>query len=238
MTSETPIRLLSIEDEPLIAQRLKRFAASILGEQLVSFSLCESIGEGLEFLEARPVDLLLLDPNLQGEDGFKVLERVTSYAAQTVIVSAHSERAATAFDYGVIDFVSKPFDEPRLALAFERFQTRRPKQATAAKYLSFRTGRRVEVVPLEDVALLRGADKYSEVLLASGDIKLHDKALGKLEPHLPETFLRIHKSYIVRLDQVDRYESFPGNKMELVLHNGERAPVSRSKMADVRALFQ
>ena len=238
MTGETPIRLLSIEDEPLIAQRLKRFSQSILGEQLASFSLCESVEEGLEFLEAQPVDLLLLDLNLQGEDGFKVLERVTSYAAQTIIVSAHSERAAMAFDYGVIDFVSKPFDEPRLALAFERFQSRRPEQAPAAKYLSFRTGRRVEVVPLEDVALLRGADKYSEVFLASGDIKLHDKALGKLEPHLPEAFLRIHKSYIVRLDQVERYESFPGNKLELVLRNGERAPVSRSKMADVRALFQ
>lgn len=238
MSEMAPLRLLSIEDEPLIAQRLKRFSQAILGDRLASFSLCENIEDGLGFLETRPVDVLLLVLNLQGEDGFKVLERVTSYAAQTIIVSAHSERAAMAFDYGVIDFVSKPFDQARLALAFERFHSRRPDQASAAKYLSFRTGRRVEVVPLEEVALLRGADKYSEVFLASGDIKLHDKALGKLEPHLPAAFMRIHKSFIVRLDKVERYESFPGNKLELVLKNGERAPVSRSKMADVRALFQ
>ncbi|MEN0652678.1 MULTISPECIES: LytR/AlgR family response regulator transcription factor [Hyphobacterium] len=231
-------RILSIEDEPVIASRIERLATDYLGAALKSFDHRPSIESGIEFLETYPVDLLFLDLNLRGEDGFEVLEQITSFAAQTVVISAYADRAAKGFDYGVIDFITKPFDAERLARGIDRYFNKHPTEDRAAKYLSFRTGRRVNVVSLDDVVFARGADKYSEILLENGDIKLHDKSLNQLESVLPETFMRVHKSYLVNLGKVETWQTFPGNRMDLIFTSGARASVSRAKIFSVKAMFR
>lgn len=238
MPDRLATRVLSIEDEPVIASRIERLTADILGSALKSFDHRATVQSGIEFLETHPVDLLFLDLNLRGEDGFSILEHITSFAAQTIVISAYADRAASGFNYGVIDFVTKPFDADRLSLSIDRYFDKLPAESRAAKYLSFRTGRRVSVVDVADVVFARGADKYSEILLDNGDIKLHDKSLNNLEAVLPANFMRVHKSYIANLDKVGSYQSHPGNRMELIFSSGARAVVSRSKSADIRALFR
>lgn len=237
MAKRCGIRILSIEDEPVIAGRLKRLVSEHLGEALVSFANQPSVEGGIDHLENHAVDLLFLDLNLQGDDGFDVLEKLTSFPAQTIIVSAYADRAARAFDYGVIDFVTKPFDAERLAQAVDRFYSRQGPAERPARFLSFRSGRRISVVEIEDVMFARGADRYSEILVNTGDFKLHDKSLSQLEAILPARFRRVHKSYIVNFDRVTGYETAPGNKFELVLDDGSRVPVSRSLVAETRAFL-
>ena len=238
MTGVPGYSVLIVEDEPIVARRIERLTRDSLGERLTRLQAVDNVDEGIVCLEAGGIDLLLLDLNLHGEDGFDILRVVASFAAQTIIVSAYADKAAQAFDHGVVDFVSKPFDAERLDLALQRFAGRRETSGRKARFLSFRTGRRASVVALEDVVLIRGADKYSEVVLRDGSVRLHDKSLRRMAELLPEEFLRVHKSNIVRLDQVESLQSQPGNRHELVFKTGERAPVSRSMIATVRALFQ
>lgn len=232
------LSILIVEDEPVLARRVERLTRDCLGDRVASVQIVDAVEPGIAILQSQPVDLLLLDLNLRGEDGFHILETVSSFAAQTIIVSAYAERAARAFDYGVIDFVTKPFEAERLELALQRFTGMRAPRAERARVLSFRTGRRLTLVQLDEVSLIRGADKYSEVVLESGETRLHDKPLGQLAALLPEEFMRVHKSCIARIDRMVELVSSPGNRHEIIMRNGERAPVSRSLIGLVRALFQ
>lgn len=233
-----PLTLLIVEDEPVIARRIARLSAEILDVDPRSILQLDTPDAAVERLRSGGIDLLLLDLNLHGEDGFAVLEQVTAFAAQTIIISANTDQAVRAFDHGVLDFVAKPFEPERLRKAFDRYSAPVEADQPRARFLSFRSGRRTRIVPLEDVVLLRGADKYTEVVTQSGEVLLHDRALGKLEQVLPERFERVHKSYIAAMDRIAGLETAPGNISTLILNTGERAPVSRSRIARVRALFQ
>ncbi len=67
-----------------------------------------------------PIDVLFLDLNLNGKDGFDLLKTSVSGAFHVIIISAHTEQALKAFEYGVLDFVGKPFNKERLARALDR----------------------------------------------------------------------------------------------------------------------
>ena len=249
--SGAPQSILIVEDEPLVARRIARFCRAWIAPGEVAIEFEDTVEAAIARLDAAPVDLLLLDLNLHGEDGFSILEQVTSFSAQTIVISAYADQALRAFEHGVLDFVAKPFEAERLGKALARFAAgRRARQdapaaeagdqppAAAMRFLSFRTGRRVSVVALDDVVFARGADRYSEILIETGDTKLHDKSLSQLEAVLPPAFVRVHKSYIVNMDKVAAYQTAPGNRFELVFTSGDRAPVSRSKIREIKALIE
>ena len=230
------LRILSIEDEPIVSRRLQRLTGEILGDRLGAFSAVEGLDTAFDVLDAGGTDILLLDLNLAGRDGFELLGRFASYASQTIVVSAYAERAVEAFEYGVVDFVPKPFSKDRLATALDRAIRTQPSPAMQKlQYLTFRAGRRTDVVPLRDVVLIKGADKYSEVLLRDGSQRLHDKKLADFEMLLPEDYVRVHKSYLVPTVRVKRIESSPGSKYEALLDTGEVIPVGRTRVAELRA---
>lgn len=118
------MKILIVEDEPLIAQRLLREARHYFGSRLSQLHHCDDLDDALALLDASRFDLLLLDLNVLGEDGFKILQlkhmasNENAISFQVIIISAHTERAVTAFGFGVVDFVPKPFSQERLFLAF------------------------------------------------------------------------------------------------------------------------
>lgn len=116
------MKILIIEDEARIAKRIERMTRNFFDKD-VQILLCDSLENGLNTIDQQPIDLMLLDLNLNGEDGFDILKAFVAKSFQTIIISAYTEKAITAFAYGVLDFVPKPFDESRLVQAFMRFTT-------------------------------------------------------------------------------------------------------------------
>ncbi len=112
------MRILIVEDETVIARRLERLVRQILGQQLVWLKRADCLAAARADLESFPIDLMFLDLNLHGKDGFGLLEHAVAGAFHTVIVSAHTNQALRAFEYGVLDFVAKPFDKERLEKTF------------------------------------------------------------------------------------------------------------------------
>src|SRR5688572_31129759 len=111
------MKILIVEDEPVLAQRLARFCREILGGQLESLRVASMFSEASARLDESPIDLLLLDLNLHGRDGMQLLASSVAGSFHTIIVSANTEQALRAFEYGVIDFVPKPFSRERLEQA-------------------------------------------------------------------------------------------------------------------------
>ncbi len=228
------MRVLIVEDEAVIARRLARLTREILGKQLDRLLEATSLQAGLATLEQSPVDLVLLDLSLHGEDGFSLLEHAVAGSFHTIIISAHTDRALRAFEYGVLDFVPKPFDKERLAAALARFQQADARADYGTRYLGVAKHGKVELVPLARVAYIKGAGAYAELVLDDGTSELHGKSLDRLMMILPPVFERIHKSYIVPMDKAARLLVHEGSRYELVMREGTVLPVGRTRARQIR----
>jgi len=228
------MNILIIEDEARIAKRLSRMTKTYFEHQL-SLTICDSLIKGLAHVERAPVDLLLLDLNLNGENGFDVLEAMVARPFQTIVVSAYTDKAITAFAYGVLDFVPKPFDEARLFQAFDRLHTQQVKTEGPLKYLAVKKGGIIKMIDCSLLHYIQGAGIYTELHLEDGSQELHNKSLDALALLLPASdFVRIHRSYIVRLQQAAKLLVEPGGKYALQLKSGVVLPVGRSRYKELR----
>lgn len=227
------MRVLIVEDEPLLAQRLERFCRELLGERLESVRVAHLFSQAQTWMAESPIDLLLLDLNLHGRDGMELLASSVAGSFHTIIVSANTDQALRAFEYGVIDFVPKPFSRERLGQALQRLDPAL-RSATATKFLAIRKPGRIDVVPVDRIAYVEGAGAYSELVLEDGRRELHDKTLERLLTVLPPVFERVHKSYLVRWDRVKALHASEGSHYEVELANGVRLPVGRARYKELR----
>lgn len=222
------MRVLIVEDEPLVAQRLERMVREVLGSDLQALLTAATLDAAAGKLENADDIVLLLDLNLDGEDGFDVLRRALAQPWLTVVVSGNAERALEAFEFGVIDFVAKPFTAERMRLAFERVRERR--SSARARYLAVSYAGHIELVPLESIVAIHGDDDYSSVEAADGRRRLHKRTQAELENLLPTHFVRVHRSHIANLEQVRRLEG-----AVLSFRNGSEVPVGRAYAAQLAA---
>jgi DNA-binding LytR/AlgR family response regulator len=220
-----------VEDEPLAARRLARLCEERLPADAPAPRVCASLGEARALLTEHTVDVLLLDLNLSGEDGFALLAEAAAGSFQTIVVSANTDQALRAFELGVLDFVPKPYTPERLALALGRVESR---AASPLRTLAVRKGGGVVLVPLASVAYIQGAGDYAELVLREGGTELSEKSLERLEQLLPADFVRIHRSYLVRVTDVRQLIASEGSRTAVELRDGTRLPVGRSRLAELR----
>lgn len=228
------MRLVIIEDEPLVARRLERYCREILGNRLETLHVADGFDEASAWLAEKPTDVLLLDLNLHGRDGMQLLAKSVAGSFHTIIVSASTDQALKAFELGVIDFVPKPFTPERLAQALLRVTDLNGRAACAAKFLAVRKLGRIQLVPVDRVLYAQGAGAYAELVLDDGTRELHDKTLEKVHALLPAVFERIHKSYVVRLSAVKALHAHEGSHYEAELKSGVRLPIGRSRYKELR----
>lgn len=227
------VRVLVVEDEPLVRQRLERMLREILGLGGTVHG-ARDIDEAEALLRQHAVDVLMLDLSLDGEDGFTLLQRLTARAFHTIVVSAHAERALDAYAHGVLDFVAKPFSRERLAQALARC-TGDGGGASSVRHLGVWRADGVALVPVHDVCWIEADGDYTMLRLVSQRRELHEKSLDRLSQLLPPQFARVHRSYVVNLDHAERLVVESGSRYTLIMRGGERIPVGRSRVAALRA---
>ncbi|UKB85770.1 LytTR family transcriptional regulator DNA-binding domain-containing protein [Chryseobacterium sp. MEBOG06] len=228
------MNILIIEDEARIARRLERMTTDFFASTSVEISICDSLQKGLDQIADRIPDLLLLDLNLNGDNGFEILEHMVASSFHTIIVSANIDKAITAFAYGVLDFVPKPFDQERFFKALTRFVSPALKVEEDIKYLAVKKAGQVRLINIAEVVYIKGAGIYTELHLNNGRTELHDKSLELLHQLLPDQFERVHKSYLVNFIQVEKMLVNTGTRYSVLLKSGEILPVGRSRYKDLK----
>lgn len=232
------MKVIIVEDERIAARRLERMIREILGDRVTSVVCFESLRQTQRYLEDHPVDVLLLDLNLNGANGFELLRQALVQPFQTIVVSANTDKALLAFEYGVLDFVPKPFDRERLSKALNRVDKReRSGERSFATQLAIKRFGSLYLVPVDDVLFFQGAGDYVEIHMKKGETELHSKSLESLEHLLPEYFVRVHKSYLVDIRNVKEIKVHGGGKYEIDLGGGILIPLARSKYREVQELF-
>lgn len=226
--------ILIVEDEAVVARRLMRLVREVWGNALGHLRHAASLPAAEVLLAENEIDLLFLDLNVKGRDGFDLLTAAVAGAFHTIVVSAHADQAIRAYEYGVFDFIAKPFSKARLETTFARLTapaTRTPQPATV---LAIRSAGRIDLVRLSDVRLINGADSYAELALYDGRRLLYGKTLDRLETLLPEYFVRIHRSHIVRVADIQALTSSAGSRYTAELVTGEELPIGRTRLQAVR----
>ncbi|GAA0364288.1 response regulator transcription factor LytR [Bowmanella denitrificans] len=227
------MKLLIVEDEPMVAKRLLRFVEQALANQPRQIRLFDNLDDARDHLAERGTDILFLDLNLSGQDGFELLREQLAQSFHTIVVSANTDRAIEAFELGVLDFIPKPFSQERIVKALTRLTQSQAMQP--CKYLSYRQAGNLALLDVKNIVYLKACGHYTEVYPSSGPTILHDKSLERLEHLLPQEFQRIHRSYMVPLSQCKTLQAFVGSSYELELKNGVRLPVGRTRVKALRA---
>ncbi len=229
------MKILIVEDEARIAKRIARMTQTFFGSTLTTLQLVDSLTDGLAYIKDHALDLVLLDLNLNGANGFDMLKTAVAEPFSTIIVSAQKEHALLAFEYGVLDFVPKPFNQERLEQAFRRIVSQEKSSMEGARFLAVKKQGTIQLVKSEEVLYIKGAGVYTELFLSNGQKELHDKSLEKLAQLITPTFERFHKSYLVKMSEVKEISVASGSKYPAELKNGTRIPIGRTKYKDIKA---
>ncbi len=229
------MKILAIDHERPSLPQLEQHCRAIFGSKLEYFAGADSYEAAIDRLGETAFDVVLLDPRLPGHDGLALLTNRTVLASQTILISDNTDLAVRAFDLGVLDFVPKPMNRERLAKALLRVRPHRRAAGTEEQFIAVRRLGRIDFVPVDELVYVEGADKYSELVLTNGQRSFYDKCLGRLEVTLPRSFVRIHKSYLVRFPMVSRLLVLKGSRYFAELKNGLRLPVGRSRYAQIKS---
>jgi two-component system response regulator LytT len=228
------MRILIVEDERPTAEDIRDLTKELLGDRVSSIHIQSSLHNALDFLSTHAIDVLLLDLNLNERNGFEILKQAAARSFHTIIISAYSDKAVEAFEFGVLDFIPKPYNLERLQTAFNRLQDSFALDTRALKYLSVRKFGSIHIVPLKNVKYFKGANVYTELHLTGGTVEIYDKSLKSVKKLLPRSYARIHKSYIVDIRRIRKIFNFGGGRYEIELEDRDRLPVSRSRIREIR----
>ena len=230
------LRALVVDDEPAARDRLRDLLlrqrdVEVLGES-------EDVAGALEAIRAEPPDVVFLDVQMPGLDGFQLIEAVGARAMPAVVfVTAHEEHALRAFDVDAVDYLLKPFDEERFGTALSRvreeLELRQLRRGGERKKpldrLPLRSAGRVSFLRVDHVEWVDAAHNYVRIHGIDGHTHLVRGAISDLESRLdPGRFVRIHRSTIVNVDRVRELELTTHGNYVAILEGGQRLTVSRS----------
>jgi two-component system, LytTR family, response regulator len=225
-------RVLVADDEPAarrgVAQLLSAFPDfAIVGE-------CRNGGEVLRSLDALRPDVVFLDVQMPGMDGFEVIRRRTPERMPVVVfLTAFDQFAIGAFEAQALDYLVKPVSEARFAATIKRLarQLSATRPAAREQAIVVTTSRGATVLPLRDIQWIEAADNYARIW-ASGRSFLLRESMRQLEARVSaHGFIRAHRRALVPIAGVRELNWTDDGELVAVLGSGIKVPVSRRRRA-------
>jgi len=239
------IRALIVDDEPLARERIRQLLSGETGVEVAGE--CRNGAEALAAIRAGAPDLVFLDIQMPEMDGFEVLAELDpARLPALVFVTAYDQYALKAFDLHAVDYLLKPFDGKRFREALGRARDRLAARDSAdvgrrvlallsdvqqrRRYLrrfAVRSAGRVVLVPARDVEAIEADGNYMRLHCAGQSHTIRetmDELVGSLDP---QRFIRVHRSWVVNVDQIQELQSWFHGAHSLVLRHGRRVPVGR-----------
>jgi two-component system LytT family response regulator len=251
------LRVYLVDDEQLAIERLRRLldrfdSISIIGSSIDPAQALEVLNDG----SGANIDVLFLDIQMPGINGFELLSRLTVQPF-VIFTTAYDEYALRAFEVNSIDYLVKPIETAQLARAVKKLDRFRPvaksdwqqspdlpnllKELTASlqgqrpsfpRRVASRVGERISFLELDSVTHFVAHDKLTYAVV-NGHRHAVDQTIAELEALLdPAKFLRIHRSTIVNVDWIHEVNSWFAGKVIVSLKDAQRTqiPVARDRV--------
>jgi two-component system LytT family response regulator len=239
------MRVLIVDDEPLARRGARIRLEEQPGIEVVAESA--NVPEAVEAVRSQSPDLILLDVQMPGMDGFDLLRQLAPEEMPLIVfLTAYDKYALTAFEFHAIDYLLKPIDDRRFteAMAHVRAQYEVRQQAGSAERIrallesrqegafvqrfAVRTGKKIKIVPAEEVDWIEATGDYV-TLHADKNSYLVRATMGNMEQTLnPVEFIRIHRGVIVRGSRICELYAEGNQEYRVKLQDGTEVYSSRT----------
>ncbi|WP_282270103.1 LytTR family DNA-binding domain-containing protein [Stenotrophomonas sp. PS02298] len=220
------IRTLLIDDVALAREKLRHLLGAHADIQIVGEA--PSIAQARSLLAAEPVELLLLDIQLPDEDGLQLARSLAAPAPAIIFTTAHAEHALASYELGALDYLPKPLDANRLAVALHRLRRHLARETiNPLAPLCIRNGNRSDYVSPTDIDYIDSAGHYA-CLHVGKQVHLLRESIGRLAEQLaPAGFVQVQRAVIVNCARVRCLLPRRNGDATLELLDGTQLPLSR-----------
>ncbi len=242
------MKAVIIDDEPLARNLVREYLQLHPG-----IMVAEECGDGFEGVKAilkHKPDLVFLDIQMPRISGFEMLE-LLDQVPPVIFTTAFDEYALKAFETHAVDYLLKPFSQERFDRAILKWRSGGEdavKHAAVTGLLKdlpsglvpqdrvvVRYGSHIRIIPGDHIDYLEAYDDYVKIYTGN-DCFLKKQTMARFEQVLPPgRFLRIHRSYIVNLQRIEKIEPFDKGNYVVLMKNGKRLPLSRSGYSRLKA---
>lgn len=205
------IRCVAIDDEPLALLKVGGYIDKT--PFLDKVAVCESAMDALEIMQSQPIDLIFVDINMPDVNGMELVKSLTTKPG-IIFTTAYSEYAIEGFKVDAIDYLLKPFDYPDFLRAALKAQKMLEVQVADPEHIQIKeqklfikSDHKLVKINLAEVTYIEGMREYVRIHLLNREPVMTLLSMNKIEDALPkEHFMRIHRSFIVNLDNITTVE--------------------------------
>lgn len=205
---------LIVDDERIARSRMVKLLQKH-SDQIDIIGEAENGIIGLEKINALQPQLVFLDIEMPGLNGFEMLQKIKTQP-KIIFTTAYDEFALKAFEENSVDYLVKPIHPERLEKAINKLhqldsfsvlqqlaqQLSQPTQQKTLNTISVSIGNKIVLIKIEKIILFKAEDKYITVFDTDGNKHIITQSLNYLEGQLPANFIRVHRTYIINKDKI------------------------------------
>jgi two-component system, LytTR family, response regulator len=234
------LRTIIVEDEELARQLMKSFLNE--SDKIEIVAECENGFEGVKMINELKPDLVFLDIQMPKITGFELLE-LLEHKPQIIFATAYDQFAIKAFEYNAADYLLKPYSKVRLIEAvdkvFERIQKDGSGSDVAERVGNYpkegfldrvvvKDRHKIHIIPVDHIRYVESMDDYVMIYTTEGR-HMKQKTMHYFEDTLnPKEFVRIHRSYIVKVSEINEIQQYEKESYIVILHDKTKLKVSKT----------
>jgi two-component system, LytTR family, response regulator len=236
------IRTIIIDDETPARELIKYYLTEI--DSIEVISECADGFSGLKTITALKPDLVFLDIQMPRLTGIELIEVLTE-KPEIIFTTAYDQFAIRAFELNAVDYLMKPFPKRRFTDAVNKAIDKirsgkgnkepanqllaiKPESSSPVNRIVVRKGNAINLIPVEHIRYVEAQDDYVMIFHTTGKA-LKQQTMKFYEDNLPKSdFVRIHRSYIVKVEEIKGIEPYGKDNHVAILNSGDKLPVSRA----------
>ena len=236
------IRIVIIDDETPARDIIKYYLQEV--DSIEVIAECADGFSGLKTISATKPDLVFLDIQMPRLTGIEMLEVLTE-KPEIIFTTAYDQFAIRAFELNAVDYLMKPYQKRRFLEAVKKaidkiragegnkepvsqLLAKKPEPITPVNRFVVRKGNAINLIPVEQIRYVVAQDDYVMIYHSAGKA-LKQQTMKSCEENLSKAdFVRIHRSYIVRIEEIKRIEPYGKDNHVAILQSGDKLPVSRA----------
>jgi two-component system, LytTR family, response regulator len=249
--STNKIRTIIIDDENLARKLVKSYLND--HDEIEITAECSNGFEGIKAINETKPDLIFLDIQMPKINGFEMLELIEDPPV-IIFTTAFDQYALKAFEVNAADYLLKPYSKERFDEAVSKASqmiNNKPAQKEIINNLLnykdelkeflrrivIKDGTKISIIPVDSIFYIEAQDDYVMIYSSEGKF-LKQKTMKFLEDNLdPKEFVRVHRSYIVSIKQINKIELEQKESYKILLKNGIKIPVSKTGYAKLKQLM-
>ncbi len=245
------LKVVIIDDEKLARDLIRSFLTAYPNMEIAAE--CENGFEGIKSINKHKPDLIFLDIQMPKLNGFEMLELIEE-DLNIIFSTAYDQYALKAFEVNAVDYLLKPFSRERFDEAVKRVIIRIEKSEPSVlnsknlannfvlkdeilKRIVVKKNHKIEIIPVDQIHYLEAQDDYVKIVTKESS-SLKQNRMKFFEEHLPDSFVRIHRSFLVNLNYVKQIDLIAKDSHAVLLKNGKQLPVSKTGYINLREMIR